>query len=260
MLIMGNLDYFNVSVTQPVIPVFSTPESAKKREKDIQKLAENFMNDRSERNFSRLMNRCMWGLRSYVFDLVGDKEATDDIISKTMENIYFKWNTFKGGVAKFSTWMYNIAYINTISYFKFDSPYSNKIDTVPEDINDYYERSLFDDSSIDSDGDPYGYTDGIDFDMVFTNGTNCVVYTKEKVKSDIYDASVECIERLPDDFRIVMTERYINRKKVEDVANDNNLSLSLVKNRLRRARVMVNDDITTNYSDLCDLYKEYMQE
>ena len=87
------LDFFNVSVTQPdIIPAFCAPvEKPKKRkakEKNIEKLAENFMNERTERNFSKLMNRCKWGLRSYIFDIVKNNEATDDIISKTMEHIY----------------------------------------------------------------------------------------------------------------------------------------------------------------------------
>lgn len=225
-----------------------------KRETDIEKLAAIFMNDCSERNFNRLINRIKWGLRSYIYTIVQDTDAVDDIMSRTMEQIYFKRDMFDNEIAKFSTWIYKIAYNNSIKYLQNINIYGSKIDCVDQDISDMNEKNVFENTDSDINCDGFcGYTEDNDFDMLF-NGTECVVYTKDKIFSDMYDASVECMKYLPDNCRLVMTERYIEKKKVKEIAVSNNLSVTDVKNWLVSARKLLNAEIKERYSDLYDLY------
>ena len=68
--------------------LFATKEVTKqqkpKKEKSIQKLAVQFINDPTDKNFGLLCERINWGLRSYIFKIVNDDEATTEVITKTV--------------------------------------------------------------------------------------------------------------------------------------------------------------------------------
>ena len=78
------LDIFKV---QPVTKLKET-KPKKKKEKNIQKLAINFIENPTDKNFKDLVERITWGLRSHIFKIVNDDEATTEVLSKTLENIY----------------------------------------------------------------------------------------------------------------------------------------------------------------------------
>ena len=66
-------DIFDVKKSAKALA--ATPKKEKK-ERNIQKLAIQFINDPSEKNFGLLCERINWGLRSYIFKIVNDDEAT----------------------------------------------------------------------------------------------------------------------------------------------------------------------------------------
>ena len=148
--------------------------------KDIQLLAKKFIEDHSEKNFNALMKRCSWGLRTYIFGMTGSKEDTENILSITMEHVYFRIDSFKDDAGKFSTWMYRIAHNDTVTYFR-SGGYKSKINTVNIDLSDVHERIVssdegctFDDMLSDEEIENMSF-DGKEFNT----------YTKSKVLSDI---------------------------------------------------------------------------
>ena len=131
------LDLFN--------PCFAD-NTRKRKEKQselrhIQRLAEKFISDRSDRNFSALMKRCSIGLSAFIYSMTSNWEDVDNIMSLTMERIYFKIDSFNGDVAKFSTWMYKIAHNTTVTYFR-SGGLKSKVDTVSIDLSDIHDRML----------------------------------------------------------------------------------------------------------------------
>jgi len=230
-------------------PIAKMKAAAEKR--DIQRLAEKFINDRSEKSFNNLMKRCNWGLRSFIFSLTNNDEDTDNIMSITMEHVYFRISSFKSDMAKFSTWMYKIAYNDTITYMK-SGGMKSKIKCIPIDISDVYENLTDDEDS----------SNGIDvqseeeIENMYFNGKTFVTYTKEKVLSDMLDVTEDCIDKLPDHLRIVMKERYMNHKKLEEISRDNNISLSSVKNWVRKGISELKCEITFRHPDLLNIYNE----
>lgn len=219
--------------------------------RNIQKLAILFIETPNESTFKNLVERINWGLRKYIFNIVGDNTAVDEIMSKTLENIYYKRDLFNPDLANFSTWMYKIAYNNSLKYLQEKSKITNL--TCSEDIGDIYESELYadDDTGIDS---GTAFEEGTDFiDITFT-GMHTEVYTRERVLNEIYDASVESINYLPDNLKMVMYERLINNKKIEDIAIDNNVPVSSVKNWLRKGKVVLNETIKERYPALYDMY------
>lgn len=221
-----------------------------KKERNIQKLAIQFISDPSDINFGLLCERINWGLRSYIFKIVNDDDATTEVITKTFENIYFKRDQFNPEIAQFSTWMYRIARNNALKYIQMKR---SKEPHIGLDFEDLY------DSTVGSDVNHAGTCDSYcisgDVHMIYDNG-EYVTYDKEKILSDLYDASLSCIESLPDNLRIVMKERIVNEKKIDDIAVDNSIPVSSVKNWIRRGKVELQNIIKSKYPDLYDMYME----
>ena len=229
----------------------SAPKRKKKKsEKDINKLAMNFISDPTNINFERLMNRVNWGLRAFMYDILKDNVAVDECMSRTMENIYFKRDTFDINRAQFSTWMYKIAYHNCLKYEQGDFGRDDK-NTVSVDFSDLYDSYIDDDSSVDSSPIDTNFADN--FDMIYDSGS-FKIYGREQIMNDIYDASIQCMSNLPDNLRVVLKERYINRKKVDEIATDNKIPVTSVKNWLRKGIAALNDELKVSVPELYDLY------
>ena len=234
-----------------VIDPIEHRKKQKNDNKDIQLLAKRFIEDHSEKNFNALMKRCSWGLRTYIFGMTGSKEDTENILNITMEHVYFRIDSFKDDVGKFSTWMYRIAHNDTVTYFR-SGGYNSKINTVNIDLSDVHERIVssdegcaFDDMLSDEEIENMSF-DGKEFNT----------YTKSKVLSDIYDASIECMGYLPDHLRIVMKERYINKKKVDTIAEENKISSASVKNWIRKGCSELANEIKNRNKELYNIFDE----
>ena len=124
-------DIFDVKKSAKALT--GTPKKEKK-ERNIQKLAIQFINDPSEKNFGLLCERINWGLRSYIFKIVNDDEATTEVVTKTFENIYFKKDQFNPQIAQFSTWMYRIARNNALKYLQEQKAHSARVGVDFEDL------------------------------------------------------------------------------------------------------------------------------
>lgn len=55
---------------------------------------------------------------------------------------------------------------------------------------------------------------------------------------------------------MVMRERFINNKKIEDIAIDNNVPVSSVKNWLRKGKDVLRITIQERYADLYNMYTD----
>ena len=74
--------------------------------------------------------------------------------------------------------------------------------------------------------------------------------------SDIYDASIECMDYLPDHLRIVMKERYINQKKVDTIAEENKVSSASVKNWIRKGGSELSKEVMDKHNELYNIFEE----
>lgn len=225
-----------------------------KKERNIQKLAVNFINDPTELNFKILCDRINWGLRSHIFKIVHDDDATTEVLSKTLENIYFKRDQFNPEIAQFSTWMYKIALNNSLKYIQEKNSDSKCVNV---DFEDLYDSTVYDDDDDASADNGFGsYTSSTDTVDIIYKKNNYITYNKEKVISDFYDASIKCIDYLPDNLRVVMHDKLINQKKINNIAYDNNIPVTSVKNWLRKGRSELQLIIKNKYTDLYNMYME----
>lgn len=225
-----------------------------KKERNIQKLAINFINDPTELNFKLLCDRINWGLRSHIFKIVQDDSATTEVLSKTLENIYFKRDQFNPEIAQFSTWMYKIALNNSLKYMQEKNSDSHCVNV---DFGDLYDSTVYDDDNDSSASESFGsYTASTDTIDIIYKKNQYHTYDRERVISEFYDASVKCVDYLPDNLRIVMHDKLINQKKINDIAYDNNIPVTSVKNWLRKGRSELQSIIKDKYTDLYNMYME----
>ena len=234
-----------------VVDPIEQRKKQKNDNKDIQFLAKKFIEDHSEKNFNALMKRCSWGLRTYIFGMTGSKEDTENILSITMEHVYFRIDSFKDDAGKFSTWMYRIAHNDTVTYFR-SGGYKSKINTVNIDLSDVHERIVSSDEGCTFDD----MLSDEEIENMSFDGKEFKTYTKSKVLSDIYDASIEYMGYLPDHLRIVMKERYINQKKVDMIAEENKISSASVKNWIRKGCSDLANEVKHRNKELYSIFDE----
>lgn len=236
--------------------IFNMPlltRQMKKTEKDINTLALRFISSGSEEDFEFLVKRIRWGLRSFMYSILKDDYAVDECFSRTLEIIYFKARNFDTRKGRFSSWMYKVAYNNCLKYMNNEFGYGSSESNIKDNSYDIYEN-------IDSEYDLCETTPSIDIenclDMIYRNGEYDVFYGKKDIMCEIYDASVDCINKMPDNLRIVLKERYINKKKVNAIAIDNHIPVSSVKNWLREGVAMLRVELMECVPDVCKMYIE----
>lgn len=225
----------------------------RKKEKNIQALAIKFIQDPSNINFSYLYERINWGLRKYIYNIVQDNTYVDEVLSETLENIYFKREQFNPEIGNFSTWIYKIARNNALKFMQKKSKSQNiMIDT---DFERIYESELTEGNITDSDEEDSAYISTTEamLDIVF-DGLDTKIYDKERLFNEMYDASVNCISYLPDNLRVVMRDRLLYNKKIDDIAIDNGIPVSSVKNWLRKGKVVLQEEIQKRYSYLYNMF------
>lgn len=225
--------------------------TANNNDSKIQKLAMNFIQHRDNITFTALVNVINWGLRKQIYDIVKNNSITDEILSKTLENIYYKCDRYNPKKANFSTWIYKIAYNNSLKYIQEQEKINYLV--YGEDISNIYDSELK--TSETEDYDDRLLCKGSELvDIIFKKIENPDVYKKERVVSEMYEALVDCIQFLPDNLKMVMHERFINSKKIEDIALDNNVPVSSVKNWLRKGKTVLKKTVKKKYSNLYFMY------
>lgn len=217
----------------------------------IQELAMIFIEHRDNKSFTALVKAINWGLRKQIHDVVKNNNAVDEVLCKTLENIYFKCDQYDPEKARFTTWIYKIAYNNSLKYVQ-ERDKVNAL-TYSEDISNIYDSELK--ITELEDQDERMLCTGSEFiDILFRDEKVPEVYKKERVLCEIYDASVDCIRFLPDNLRTVIYERFVNSKKIEDIATDNNIPISSVKNWLRKGKTVLKDTVKERYASLYYMY------
>lgn len=198
-----------------------------KRTKTYKELATEFKRTKSEKVFNDLYKKMRPGLWSYIFKIVKDHDAADDITSTTLTTIYLKIDQYDEQY-QITTWAYKIAFNDCIGWLRF------KNRTVSAEV--------FTEKGVESIFEPK-----VD---VF----NCETETQRELleKDFLLDEKVrlltESIDSLPVMYKNYMVERFLNKKSYNEILdimlkNESDISLQTVKNRIFRGRKLVKDKL-----------------
>lgn len=187
-------------------------------------LAENFLATRSERDYKALYNRVRPGLRNYIFNVVKDNEATDDILSNTLTKMWTKIDQYDPSY-QITTWLYRIAFNESLGWIR-ERNRKYSIDNLSE--------NGFDVTSADS--VHYTIEEAIK-DQEYRSEQDFIEEENELMSR--YNLAIHCIGNLKPMYRDIVADRLLNNMKYEDIAEKHNVNLQTVKNRIRRGKMLI---------------------
>jgi RNA polymerase sigma-70 factor (ECF subfamily) len=201
-----------------------------KTQKSIQNIALEFIKNKNNETFTKIISRLKPGLLSFAYKYVKDRDLSNEVVSQTFIIVWEKIDQYKPEF-NFSTWVYAIAKNEALGILKAGN------------------KTL----SLDK------YTDNHSkvlqlYNPVYTMNTECMSPVGEELTQQLFDVSISAIKELTEPYKTVMIERELNQKQLSDIAVDLGWNLSTVKTRLRKARKDVAQVLYKKYPDLVDSY------
>jgi len=185
------------------------------KEKNIQKLADEFIATPSDKNFKNLYDRLRPGLLNHCITILIDRDLAEDAFVNCMSKVWLKIDQYDKDRGNFSTWCYNIARNESLLLLKSRKRYVNQT----EDEVEYLSAISSSEGSLDPHEDPL---------WSFVN--------EGESMDEIYDIIIDEIKDLPPLYKDIMIDREINHMKYKDIAEKYNIKKRSIATRIRRAR------------------------
>jgi RNA polymerase sigma-70 factor (ECF subfamily) len=197
-------------------------------EKNIQKLAEDFMETRSDKQFQPLFDRLRPGVLNHCFLIMKENELAQDAFINTMAKIWLKIDQYDKERGNFSTWCYNIARNESLLLLKSRKRYFS-----------------YNDSELDflSSKNEIGDLGGV---YLMEEDPNNFIFGEENSVDEIYESVLDEIRDLPELYRDIMIDREINNMKYKDIAEKYGIKKRSIATRIRRARCKIRKKMSGN--------------
>ena len=189
------------------------------KEKNIQMLAENFIETRTQRDFNALFMRIKPGVLNHCYSYLKDFELAEDAFLNTMSKIWQKIDQYDSERGNFSTWCYNIARNESLLLIKSRIRYISK---SAEEIEYVSSKEVDKNNTYEPDEDPL---------WEFLSGGSTV--------DDVYDKAVDEINALLPLYKDIMIDREIHGMKYKDIADKYGEKKRTIATRIRRARTKI---------------------
>jgi len=202
-----------------------------KSNKSYRELSENFFTSRSERDYVELYNKVKPGLRSYIYNVVKDNNAADDILVNTLTKLWTKIDQYDPQY-QITTWLYRIAFNECLGYIrKRNRSYS--IDGMREFGVEITESNKLSYSAQDL--------------LIEYHQMSEQDYLEEDTHlQNQYESALESIKNLQPLYQTILEDRLLNNMKYEDIAAKHNLPLQTIKNRICRGKTLIAEGMTKN--------------
>ena len=193
-------------------------------EKNYRALAENFLETRSEKDYNALYKKVKPGLRSYIYNVVKDNDVTQDILTNTLTKMWTKIDQFDPQY-QITTWLYRIAFNECLAHIR----QRNRKYSI-EGMREYgIEITENSNSRLSADDLLIEYHQMTEQDFIDEDNHITTQYT----------SALECIKKLKPMYREIVEDRLINNMKYEDIAEKYDLPLQTIKNRIRRGKSLI---------------------
>lgn len=186
-------------------------------------LAENFINSRSEKDYKVLYDKIKPGLENYVFNVVKDNEAKDDIVTNTLTKLWTKADQYDPQY-QITTWLYRIAFNESLGWIRQRNK-KRSIDALQDsgiEVSRYYARTSAKDLLVEM--EYKSEQDWLDEDEDLMNR---------------YEHALKGIQNLKPMYKDILEDRLLNNMKYEDIAKKYDLPLQTIKNRIRRGKAII---------------------
>jgi RNA polymerase sigma-70 factor (ECF subfamily) len=194
------------------------------KELSLKELGIRYQETRSEKAFTELYHRIRPGLYNYIFQIVKDSDSANLLVSGVMTAVHEKIDQYDPKW-HISTWIYRIAYTYACGELRFrnkrkTTPLSSFEETENRNVISKIEHSMIDD-----------FRDSIE------------------IKEDKAEADAEVLKlrkivnSLPNEYRLVIEEKFFNDMKYEEIANKHKIPLHTVKNRVSRGKRIIKEQM-----------------
>lgn len=190
-------------------------------------LSENFIKSKSERDYNALYARVKPGLRNYIANVVKDTEATDDILTNTLTKMWTKIDQYDPSY-QITTWLYRIAFNECLGWIR--------------QRNTKYSLEAMKDYGIEI-SDQYAHTSARDLLIESELKTEADWLEEDQDLTDRYELALTNIDRLKPMYKGIIEDRLLNHMKYEDIAEKYNLPLQTIKNRIRRGKSIIAENM-----------------
>ena len=195
-----------------------------KNKKSYKELGLAFYNNRTEKAYSELYKRVRPGLKSYIWNILKDEEAVEDVLANTLLKLWTKIDQYKPEY-QITTWLYRIAFNESLGYIR-ERNKKYSLDGMREmgievNTNSKLNESL---SILIEDAEMRTESD---------------FWEEENELMAQYELALRCIQALKPMYRDILSDRLIGKMKYEDIASKHNVPLQTVKNRIRRGKSLV---------------------
>lgn len=190
-------------------------------------LSENFIKSKSERDYNALYTRVKPGLRNYIANVVKDTEATDDILTNTLTKMWTKIDQYDPSY-QITTWLYRIAFNECLGWIR--------------QRNTKYSLEAMKDYGIEI-SDQYAHTSARDLLIESELKTEADWLEEDQDLTDRYELALNNIDRLKPMYKGIIEDRLLNHMKYEDIAEKYNLPLQTIKNRIRRGKSIIAENM-----------------
>jgi RNA polymerase sigma-70 factor (ECF subfamily) len=191
-------------------------------------LTENFLQTRSESDFTALFYKVKPGLTSYINKIVKDKEVSEDIAINTLTKLWTKIDQYDPQY-QITTWLYRIAFNDALGYINSRNK-KTSLDALADfgvEINEAGEFT----TGLQGAFEEYEMKTEQDF------------IDEDNETMETYGKALKAMENLKEMYKGIVIDRLINEMKYEDIAEKYNLPLQTIKNRIRRGKAIIEETI-----------------
>jgi|TARA_B110000914_G_scaffold224244_1_gene241551 RNA polymerase sigma-70 factor (ECF subfamily) len=196
---------------------------SKTKKVTYRELAENFVASKSEKDYKVLYDKIKPGLENYVYNVVKDNDAKDDIVTNTLTKMWTKIDQYDPSY-QITTWLYRIAFNESLGWIRQRNK-KRSIDALKDsgiEVSRYYARTSAGELLVEM--EYKSEQEWLDEDDHLMNR---------------YAQALKGINDLKPMYRGILEDRLLNNMKYEDIASKYELPLQTVKNRIRRGKAII---------------------
>lgn len=192
-------------------------------------LTEDFIQNKSEKAFTTLYYKIKPGLTNYVYKVVKDRDVAEDIAVNTLTKMWTKIEQYDPKY-QITTWLYRIAFNEALGYINKRNRNSS-LDALQEFGVEVNQTGTTYVSISDALDELHGMTEQDHID-------------EDNYINDMYENALNAMNDLKDMYKDIVVDRLINNMKYDEIAEKHNISLQTVKNRIRRGKALIAEQIS----------------
>jgi RNA polymerase sigma factor (sigma-70 family) len=192
-------------------------------------MTEDFLETRSEESFTKLFYRIKPGLTNYTNKIVKDRDIAEDIAINTLTKLWTKIDQYDPKY-QITTWLYRIAFNEALGFIA-KRKKSSSLDKLAEfgvEVNNMGSTDASLNSAME---EAYQMTEQ-DF------------YDEDNELMEKYTNALNAMQGLKEMYRGIVVDRLVNNMKYDAIASKYGISLQTVKNRIRRGKALIAEQIT----------------